>query len=62
MGDVNCVYCQTVDKAGCLYDLHDNEYQPQKQATSLEIRVPQYEKSVLFNYIIDYKSPQRKEQ
>lgn len=30
MGDVNCVYCQTADKTGCLYNYHDNEYQPEK--------------------------------
>ena len=29
MGDVNCEYCKTATKVGCLYNSEDNVYQSQ---------------------------------
>ncbi|CAD8100354.1 unnamed protein product [Paramecium sonneborni] len=55
MGDINCQYCQTQDKKGCLYQMHDNVYQTQSQSTRLEIKAGAYEKQ-LINSIFKGKS------
>ncbi|CAD8172306.1 unnamed protein product [Paramecium pentaurelia] len=51
MGDINCKYCQTKDKKGCLYNQHDNLYQTESQATRLEIKTGTYEKQLINNIL-----------
>ncbi|CAD8082812.1 unnamed protein product [Paramecium primaurelia] len=51
MGDVNCQYCQTKDKIGCLYNNHDNVYLTESQATRLEIKTGAYEKQLINNVL-----------
>lgn len=47
VGDINIPYCQTEERAGCLYNPGTNAYAPGGQSKSLNVDISKYDKEVI---------------